>query len=57
MFVGDLVLKKKPSPGIYLLAAIKLRVDPQKMCVIEDNFICLAGACAAGMLCVVTKGT
>ena len=57
VFAGDVVPKKKPSPDIYLLAAIKLGVDPQKVCVIEDSFIGLAAARAAGMPCVVTKST
>lgn len=57
VFAGDVVPKKKPSPDIYLLAAEKLRVDPKKVCVVEDSFIGLAAARAAGMPCVVTKST
>lgn len=57
VFAGDVVPKKKPSPDIYLLAAEKLGVDPKNVCVVEDSFIGLAAARAAGMPCVVTKST
>lgn len=55
MFVGDFVPKKKPPPDIYLLVAIKLGVELQEGCVIEDRCIGLAVARAAEMPCVVTK--
>lgn len=57
IFAGDVVKKKKPSPDIYNLAAEKLQIDASNVCVIEDSFIGLSAARAAGMPCVVTKST
>lgn len=57
VFAGDVVAKKKPSPDVYDLAADKLGVDPANVCVVEDSFIGLSAAHAAGMPCVVTKST
>ncbi|XP_020880375.1 CBBY-like protein [Arabidopsis lyrata subsp. lyrata] len=55
IFAGDVVLKKKPDPAIYNLAAETLGVDPSKCVVVEDSAIGLAAAKAAGMTCIVTK--
>lgn len=55
IFAGDMVVKKKPSPDIYLLAAQTLQVDPARCWVIEDSNIGLRAAKSAGMRCCVTK--
>lgn len=57
VFAGDIVQRKKPNPDIYLLAAGELSLDVRNVCVIEDSFIGLSAAHAAGMPCVVTKSS
>lgn len=57
VFAGDVVPKKKPSPDVYILAAERLGVDKSNVCVVEDSFIGLSAARAAGMACVVTRST
>lgn len=57
VYAGDMVKKKKPSPDVYLLAAGELGVRPDNVCVVEDSFIGLKAATAAGMACVITKST
>lgn len=57
VFAGDIVEKKKPSPDVYNLAAEKLSLNPSNVCVIEDSFIGVKAARAAGMPVVVTKST
>ena len=42
----------KPAPDIYLAAAQKLAVSPQRCCVIEDSINGIRAAKAAGMRCV-----
>eukprot|EP00892_Ulva_mutabilis_P000556 jgi/Ulvmu1/10500/UM064_0038.1 len=57
VFAGDIVPAKKPDPAIYKLAAEKLGVDPTRCVVVEDSFIGLQAARAAGMRCVVTTSS
>ncbi len=38
IITGDMVLKSKPEPDIYLKAVEKLNVNPDKLYVIEDSF-------------------
>lgn len=57
VFAGDVVPKKKPSPDVYNLAAERLGVDKSNVCVVEDSYIGLSAARAAGMACVVTRST
>lgn len=57
VYAGDVVPKKKPSPDIYNLAKDELGLDANNVCVVEDSFIGLSAARAAGMPCVVTKST
>jgi len=54
VYAGDMVKKKKPAPDVYLMAAEKLGVAPDKCWVVEDTHIGLTAAKAAGMNCVVT---
>jgi HAD superfamily hydrolase (TIGR01509 family) len=54
VFAGDMVAKKKPDPGIYLMAKDKLGLDPKKTLVIEDSNNGLRAALGAGMHCLVT---
>lgn len=54
VFAGDVVAKKKPDPAIYLLAAEKLALNPEKCVVVEDSNNGLRAAKAAGMNCIVT---
>eukprot|EP00178_Gracilaria_changii_P008988 TRINITY_DN2673_c0_g1_i1.p1 TRINITY_DN2673_c0_g1~~TRINITY_DN2673_c0_g1_i1.p1 ORF type:complete len:312 (+),score=46.52 TRINITY_DN2673_c0_g1_i1:247-1182(+) len=57
VFAGDIVERKKPSPDVYNLAAEKLKLNPSDVCVIEDSYIGVQAARAAGMPVVVTKST
>lgn len=45
---GDEVLRSKPAPDIFLLAAKKLGLEPRECCVFEDAFSGIRGAVAAG---------
>jgi len=51
---GDVVKAKKPAPDIYLLAAEKLGIAPNRCVVVEDSNNGVEAAVAAGMRCVVT---
>jgi HAD superfamily hydrolase (TIGR01509 family) len=55
ILAGDMVAKKKPDPGIYRLAAERLRAAPASCVVVEDSRIGLLAAKAAGMRCIITK--
>ncbi|CAM9940940.1 unnamed protein product, partial [Choristocarpus tenellus] len=57
IFAGDIVEKKKPSPDIYNLAKDTLGLDPARVVVIEDSYIGLTSAKAAGMNCLVTRSS
>ena len=50
IYSGDMVLRKKPDPDIYLLAAQNLSVGPDRCIVIEDTPNGIRAARAAGML-------
>ncbi len=54
---GREVTESKPSPQIYLMAAQKLSMAPEKCIVIEDAVAGVAGAKRAGMLCVAVTTT
>lgn len=45
--------KAKPDPGLFLLAAQKLGVQPEEAIVFEDSLNGLRAARAAGMRCVI----
>jgi len=47
---GEEVVNGKPAPDIFLLAASKIGVSPERCCVFEDAFSGLRGAFAAGAL-------
>lgn len=49
IFGADMVERGKPAPDLYLAAAEKLGVDPQKCLVIEDSPTGVKAAKAAGM--------
>ncbi len=49
VFTASLVPRAKPAPDVYLLAACRLGVDPQRCAVIEDSPSGVASAVAAGM--------
>ena len=48
---GDDVLRGKPDPEVFLLAAAKLGVDPSRCVVFEDAEAGVAAAKAGGMRC------
>ncbi len=54
---GREVTESKPSPQIYLLAARKLNMPPEKCIVIEDAVTGVRGAKSAGMYCVAVTNT
>lgn len=45
----DEVKRKKGFPDVYLLAAQKVGIDPEKCCVFEDIYLGIVGAKAASM--------
>jgi beta-phosphoglucomutase family hydrolase len=49
---GTEVAEGKPSPGIFLLAAEKLEVSPERCVVIEDAIAGVRAARLAGMKCI-----
>jgi len=49
---GDMVLKGKPDPEIFLLAASKIDVIPEKCLVIEDGINGMEAAKSAKMKCI-----
>jgi HAD superfamily hydrolase (TIGR01509 family) len=49
---GEDVEKKKPSPDIFLAAARKLGIPPDRCCVVEDALSGVRAAKAAGARCV-----
>jgi len=54
---GKEVAESKPSPGIFLLAAEKLKVEPKDCVVIEDSPFGVKAAKAAGMRCLAVANT
>ena len=54
VFAGDIVPRKKPAPGIYLLALDSLGVPADRAVVIEDSRNGLLAATGAGLTCVIT---
>ncbi|MFQ6101288.1 MAG: HAD family hydrolase [Anaerolineae bacterium] len=49
---GDEVKRGKPAPDIYLLAAARLGVPPDRCLALEGAPLGVESACAAGMACV-----
>lgn len=49
ILAGDDVVEKKPHPRIYLVAAERLGLPPDRCVVIEDSMVGLKAAKAAGM--------
>lgn len=57
VFLGsDLVVRGKPAPDIFLLAAQRLGVEPADCVVLEDADSGVTAALAAGMFCVKVAG-
>jgi HAD superfamily hydrolase (TIGR01509 family) len=54
VLAGDVVERKKPDPGIYLLTLERTGTDPGAAIVIEDSRPGLLAAVGAGLRCVVT---
>lgn len=52
--LGDDVSKLKPDPMIYVTAAEKLNIAPDRCVVIEDSIVGLKAAKGAGMRCIIT---
>lgn len=52
--LGDDVSKLKPDPLIYVTAAGKLNIAPERCVVIEDSIVGLKAAKGAGMRCIIT---
>jgi cytidine deaminase len=57
IITGDDILKKKPDPEIYLITAQKLKIAPDKCCVIEDALNGIESAKSAGMKCVAVSNS
>lgn len=49
---GEEVTRSKPEPDVFLLAAKRLGVQPEKCIVIEDGLSGMVAAKAAGMKCI-----
>jgi len=52
--LGDDVSKLKPDPLIYITAAERLNINPDRCVVIEDSIVGLKAAKGAGMKCIIT---
>lgn len=52
--LGDDVSKLKPDPLIYVTAAERLNIPPERCVVIEDSIVGLKAAKGAGMRCIIT---
>lgn len=52
LVTGDMVVRGKPNPDIYLLAAAKLNTNPQDCVVFEDTVVGMQGIKNAGMAAV-----
>ncbi len=52
IIVGEDIVHKKPAPDIFLLAAERLELSPQRCLVIEDAVTGVAAAKAAGARCL-----
>ena len=57
VFAGDMVKAKKPAPDIYLMAVEQMGLDKSRCVIVEDSFIGLGAAKAAGISCIVTKSS
>ena len=57
VLAGDVVLRKKPAPDIYLLAVQAVAVPPDRCLAIEDSRTGLLAARAAGLRCIVTQSS
>jgi HAD superfamily hydrolase (TIGR01509 family) len=57
IFAGDMVPRKKPAPDVYNLAVDTLGLNKASCVIIEDSFIGLGAAKAAGIACIVTKSS
>ncbi|OYV46828.1 MAG: hypothetical protein B7X06_03370, partial [Verrucomicrobia bacterium 21-51-4] len=51
----DDVTKSKPDPEIFLLAAQKMNVAPERCLVLEDSLLGIQGAMAGGMSAVLVR--
>jgi beta-phosphoglucomutase len=54
---GEEVVRAKPDPAVFLLAARRLAADPARCLVIEDSLSGVAAAKAAGMRCLALTTT
>lgn len=57
IFAGDMVKKKKPAPDVYNMAVDTMKLDKSRCVIVEDSFIGLGAARAAGISCIVTKSS
>lgn len=57
IFAGDMVKKKKPAPDIYNMAVNVMQLEKSQCVIVEDSFIGLGAAKAAGIKCIVTKSS
>lgn len=55
--VGEMVENKKPHPDIYLLAASRIGIAPERCVGIEDSISGVAAVKAAGMSCIAVTNT
>jgi HAD superfamily hydrolase (TIGR01509 family) len=57
IFAGDMVKAKKPAPDVYNMAVDEMGLDKSRCVIVEDSFIGLGAARAAGISCIVTKSS
>lgn len=57
VFAGDMVKAKKPAPDVYNMAVEEMGLDKSRCVIVEDSYIGLGAAMAAGISCIVTKSS
>ncbi len=57
IFAGDMVKAKKPAPDVYNMAVETMKLDKSRCVIVEDSFIGLGAARAAGIPCIITKSS
>lgn len=55
--VSGTTCRAKPAPDIFLQSAQRIKLPPERCCVVEDSLAGIAGAKSAGMACIAVATT